>query len=278
MRLVFIDTSIFTGKIEMATRTCAERVAQLERQQKAQRKNFDSNEKETSVLSKRNAQLQATVGKLNELVDDLRSQLHSKDRRENETNAELRRLRYFRWQQESLVAFISGEQQKAGAKTHTQRALLEEQIRLPAETEVVEKLDAHARLQLLMLRRNVCVNRVFGVQRTLELMDIEEKTLQSYSNNAKLDKSPVKEMKQRLREIKTRRRILQVELEEADAEVDEIEMQMRNFQILAGKQEATDDELNLGDILTTQMQTLLDHMRIQQARQLKVCKTRGLCQ
>ena len=124
------------------------------------------------------------------------------------------------------------------------------------------------------------MNRVFGVQRTLELMDIEERTLQNYSNNinAKLEKSPVKEMKQRLREIKTRRRILQVELEEADAEVDEIEMQMRNFQILAGKQEATDDEMNLGDILTTQMQTLLDRMRIQQARQLKVCKTRGLCQ
>jgi len=262
----------------MATRTCAERVAQLERQQKAQRKNIDNNEKETSVLGKRNAELQATVGKLKELVDDLKSQLQSKDLRESETNAELRRLRYFRWQQESLVAFISGEQQKVGAKTHTQRPLLEEQIRLPAETEVVEKLDAHARLQLLMLRRNVCVNRVFGVQRTLELMDIEEKTLQSYSNNAKLEKSPVKEMKQRLREIKTRRRILQIELEEADAEVDEIEMQMRNFQILAGKQEATDDELKLGDILTTQMQTLLDHMRIQQARQLKVCKTRGLCQ
>ena len=262
----------------MATRTCAERVAQLERQQKAQRKNIDNNEKETSVLGKRNAELQATVGKLKELVDDLKSQLQSKDLRESETNAELRRLRYFRWQQESLVAFISGEQQKAGAKTHTQRPLLEEQIRLPAETEVVEKLDAHARLQLLMLRRNVCVNRVFGVQRTLELMDIEEKTLQTYSNNAKLEKSPVKEMKQRLREIKTRRRILQIELEEADAEVDEIEMQMRNFQMLAGKQEATDDELKLGDILTTQMQTLLDHMRIQQARQLKVCKTRGLCQ
>ena len=253
----------------MATRISAERNTQLERHQAAQRDNIGNMKKENAALSEQNDALKTTVNELEVLIGELRSQLRKKDYKEDEANAELRRLRYFRWQQESLVAFISEEKQKAGAKTQTQRPPREECDRVQAEPGVVEKLDAHARLRIVTVRQNVFVNRVFGIQRTLELMDVEERTLQRYSN-----KSPVKDLKQRLREIKNHRRILQKELEDAEAEVKGMEKQRRNFQILAGKEEPVEDDLKLEDILVMQIQTLLDHRRIQQTRHVKVCMNR----
>ena len=253
----------------MATRISCDRVTNLQRQQVAQRNNIDKLVEENAAHRERILELKATVSKLEGRIDEHISDLRTLDNRESETNAELRRLRYFRWQHEALVAFIREEKEKATAKSQTNLPVHEKCDRQQQEPEVTDKLDARARLKLLTMRQNVFTTRVFGIQRTLELMELEESTIQSYSNRTKLGKPQVK----RLREIKNHRRILMEEQKEADAEVSEMEKQRRNFQISARKREATEDDPKTSDILITQMQALLDHAKLQHARQLKVSST-----
>ena len=253
----------------MATRISCDRVTNLQSQQVAQRNNIDTLVEENAAHREWILELQATVTKLEGRIDEHKSDLRTKDNREAETNAELRRLRYFRWQQEALVVFIQEEKEKAAAKSQTQLPVHEKCDRQQQEPEFTDKLDARARLKLLTMRQNVFTTRVFGIQRTLELMALEERTIQSYANKAKLGKPQVK----RLREIKNHRRTLIDEQKEADVEINEMEKQRRNFQISARKREATEDDHKTSDILITQMQALLDHAKLQHARQLKVCAT-----
>ena len=253
----------------MATRISSDRVTNLQRKQVTQQNSIDKLVGENAAQRERVRELQATVSKLERQIEEQQSHLRTKDNRESETNAELRRLRYFRLQQEALVAFIQEEKETAAAKGHAQLLDHEKCDRQQPEPEVAEKLDAHARLKLLTLRQNVFINMVFGIQRTMELMELEESTIQSYSNRTKLGKPQMK----RLREIRNHRRTLIEEQKEADAEVSEMEKQRRNFQISGRKREPTEGDPKSSDVLITQLQALLDHATFQHAKQLKVCTT-----